>query len=173
MDFIKTSSPGALSELILQRNWIDIIWMSRSQVMIKLVKTGPDGLIEHLHPEPRTLADRGTNVPRSSRGHRPRPAMSTAELTYRPGRHHPAVGQTNFTRPKLRATIPREQEGNASRPRGTSHVPRPIHPSDQEGFASRPAKIHRQKIIHPSDPIGRTRKLSATIIPTVPIADQT
>ncbi|CAA7047770.1 unnamed protein product [Microthlaspi erraticum] len=27
------------------------------------------------------------------------------------------------------------------------------------------------KTFHPSDPVGRTRKLSATIVPTVPIAD--
>ncbi|CAA7043559.1 unnamed protein product [Microthlaspi erraticum] len=86
------------------------------------VKTGPDGLIENSHPEPLTPADRGTNLPRSCHAYHPRPAKSTADPTYRPGRHRPAVGQINFTRPKLRATVPREQEGNISRPRSTTHV---------------------------------------------------
>ncbi|CAA7040210.1 unnamed protein product [Microthlaspi erraticum] len=42
MDFIKTTSPRALSELTLQHKWIRIIWMSRNGVMIALVKSGPD-----------------------------------------------------------------------------------------------------------------------------------
>ncbi|CAA7026167.1 unnamed protein product [Microthlaspi erraticum] len=71
--------------------------------MIKLVKTGPDGLIEDSHPEPRTPADRSIRPTRKASSHdRPR-----------------FIGQN----------------------------------------------------IHPSDPVGRTRKLSATIVPTVPIAD--
>ncbi|CAA7035339.1 unnamed protein product [Microthlaspi erraticum] len=113
MDFIKTSSPRALSELTLQRNWIGIIWMSRSEDMIKLVKTGPDGLIEHLHPKPRTPADRGTNVPRSSRAHirisssprpssRPDPESNALRSSRSLPRHH-----------KPCTTAPREHEGNS------------------------------------------------------------
>ncbi|CAA7048961.1 unnamed protein product [Microthlaspi erraticum] len=52
--------------------------MSRTQVMIKIVKTGPDSLIEHSRPEPRTPADQGTNVPRPCRAYRPRPANPRA-----------------------------------------------------------------------------------------------
>ncbi|CAA7047634.1 unnamed protein product [Microthlaspi erraticum] len=171
MDFIKTSSPRALTELTLQHNWIGIIWMSRSEDMIKLVKTGPDGFSEHSRPEPRTPADRGTNVPRSSRAHHSHPAKSTAELTSRPGKQRPTVEPFLARHHKPCTTAPREQEGNSSRLRGTTHIPRPTHLSDHEGFVPRPAKIHRPKLIHPSDPVGRIRKLSATIVLTVPIAD--
>ncbi|CAA7047631.1 unnamed protein product [Microthlaspi erraticum] len=169
MDFIKTSSPRALSELTLQHNWIGIIWMSRSEDMIKLMKTRPNGFIEHSRPEPRTPADRGTNIPRSSRAHHSHPAKSTAELTSRPEKQRPTVEPFLAHHHKLCTTAPREQEGNSSRPRGTTHVPRPTHPSDQEGFVPRPAHIHRPKLIHPSDPVGRTQKLSATIVPTVAV----
>ncbi|CAA7045078.1 unnamed protein product [Microthlaspi erraticum] len=92
MDFIKTSSPRALSELTLQRNWIGIIWMSISEVMIKLVKTGQ---CIHFIRLDRADANEGK--------------LAAA-------RHN--------------------------------HVPRPTHPSDQEGFVPRPAKIHRPN--HPS-----------------------
>ncbi|CAA7044051.1 unnamed protein product [Microthlaspi erraticum] len=81
--------------------------------MIKLVKTGPDGLIEHSRPEPRTPADRGTNVPRPCRAYHPRPAKSTADPTYRPGRHRPAVGQPLHTPPSVHDRAAREQEGKA------------------------------------------------------------
>ncbi|CAA7038316.1 unnamed protein product [Microthlaspi erraticum] len=39
MDFIKTSSLRALSELTFQRNWNGLIWMSRKGVITKRVKT--------------------------------------------------------------------------------------------------------------------------------------
>ncbi|CAA7028540.1 unnamed protein product [Microthlaspi erraticum] len=66
MDFIKTTSPWAPSELAFQCNWIHIIWMSRKGVMIDLVKTGPDGSNRELASRPYGTADRGTSVPRAA-----------------------------------------------------------------------------------------------------------
>ncbi|CAA7043993.1 unnamed protein product [Microthlaspi erraticum] len=103
--------------------------------MIKLVKTGLDSLIEHSRPKPRTPADRGTNVPRSSRAQHPR---HPAELTYRPGKQRPAVEPFQPRHHNPRTTAQRELGSIVWRLRGTYHVPRPIQPSDQEGFAPRP-----------------------------------
>ncbi|CAA7044520.1 unnamed protein product [Microthlaspi erraticum] len=147
MDFIKTSSLRALSELTFQRNWIGIIWMSRNEVMIKLVKTGPDGLIEHSRPN-RAPADRGTNIPRSSRAQHPRhPAKSTAELTYRPGKHRPAVEP--FQPRHHKRTTARANREAVSRPRGTSR-PRPIHPSDRKASSHVRPRIIGQTSIRPT-----------------------
>ncbi|CAA7044997.1 unnamed protein product [Microthlaspi erraticum] len=120
--------------------------MSRTQVMIKLVKTGPDGLIEHSHPEPRTPADQGTNVPRSCHAYHPRPAKSTADPMYRPGRHCPAVGQITFTRPKLRDRTARTGRQRLAAARHNSRTAQPgrLHPASGQDSSA--------KTFHPSDP---------------------
>ncbi|CAA7046349.1 unnamed protein product [Microthlaspi erraticum] len=131
--------------------------MSRNEVMIKLVKPGLDGLIEHSRPEPRTPADRATNVPRSSRAQHPRhPAKCTAELTYRSGKHRPAVEPFQPHHHNPRTTAQREPGSTVLRPHCTHHVPRPIHPSDQEGFVPRPVQKLR-----PNHPSVRPRRPNA------------
>ncbi|CAA7057266.1 unnamed protein product [Microthlaspi erraticum] len=169
MDFIKTSSLRALSELTFQRNWIGIIWMSRKGVMIKLVKTGPDGLIENRVLKPRTPADRGTNIPRPCRAYHPRPAKSTADPTYRPGKHRPAVGQP-LPHATIRARPPRANR--KAKPRGRAAQPmyrgRPIRPNRKH----RPVRPSSSANYPSVRPRGRTRKLSATIVPTVPMAER-
>ncbi|CAA7037618.1 unnamed protein product [Microthlaspi erraticum] len=168
MDFIKTSSLRALSELTLQRNWIGIIWMSRSEDMIKIVKTGPDGFIEHLHPRPRTPADRGTNIPRSSSARirippSPRPSS-------RPDPESNVPSSRSLARTTSRARPRRANRKAKLAAARQTHVPRPTHPRTGR---HRPVtgQVSSAKT-HPSvRPVGRTRKLSATIVPTVPMAD--
>ncbi|CAA7028583.1 unnamed protein product [Microthlaspi erraticum] len=134
--------------------------------MIKLVKTGPDSLIERSHPEPRTPADRGTNIPRSSRAHHPRPPSPWPSSRTDPGSNNPrssrsCLATTSRARPR-RANREAMSRGRAAH---TTSRGRSIRPTRKASSHDRP------KIIHPSDPVGRTRKLSATIVPTVPIAD--
>ncbi|CAA7022545.1 unnamed protein product [Microthlaspi erraticum] len=76
--------------------------------------------------KPRTPADRGTNV-------RDRPAHIRIPPSPRPS-SRPDPESNVPVEPSLArhhkpcTTAPREQEGNSSRPRGTTHVPRPTHP---------------------------------------------
>ncbi|CAA7062224.1 unnamed protein product [Microthlaspi erraticum] len=93
-----------------------------------------------------------------------------AELTYRPGKHRPVVEPFQPRHHKPRTTAQCEPGSIVSRPRGIHHVPQPIQPSTRKGSSHNRSRTFGQ-IIHPSDPDGRTRKLSATIVPTVPIAD--
>ncbi|CAA7033493.1 unnamed protein product [Microthlaspi erraticum] len=137
--------------------------------MIKIVKTGPDGFIEHSRPSrahrpivERTYRDRPAHIIRIPPSPRPssRPDPETtshgrAFLSSPPQAVHDRAART---------------EGNCSRPRDTTHVPRPTHPSDQEGIVPvRPRFIGQNS--SSVRPVGRTRKLSATIVPTVLIAD--
>ncbi|CAA7051108.1 unnamed protein product [Microthlaspi erraticum] len=165
MDFIKTSSPRALSELTLQRNWIGIIWMSRTQVMIKLVKTGPDGLIEHSHPEPRTPADRGTNVPRPC----PHSIVAFPLIHGRShvptGRHRPACGPNITSQPtSCIGRALRTDRRQASRPRGTTmYRGRPIAARTGR-LPPVTGQVSSAKTYHPSV-VSRTRTVR-TIVPT-------
>ncbi|CAA7021390.1 unnamed protein product [Microthlaspi erraticum] len=160
MDFIKTGSLRVMSELTLQRNWIRIIWMSRKGVMIKLAKTGPDGLKRATASEPRVPADRGTIVPRSTRVQTLHPSGLSARpstLTD-PGSNSPRSNPSESHDLRPRTTAPREQGSIASRPRNTTHVPRTIAPSDQEGIIPRPTRTFDQS--HPSDQTRRTNENS-------------
>ncbi|CAA7054497.1 unnamed protein product [Microthlaspi erraticum] len=81
------------------------------------------------------------------------PPERMAKLTYRSGKHRPAVDPFIVPHHRPRTTAPGEKEGNASRPCGTTRATRTTHPSDQEGLVPRPAESLDQ--YHPS---GRTRR---------------
>ncbi|CAA7034359.1 unnamed protein product [Microthlaspi erraticum] len=77
----------------------------------------------------------------------------SSELTYRPGKHLPAVDQSKSRDRMPRTTPPCKQGGIASRPCDTTRITRTTAPSDQEGLVPRPAESFDQ--YHPS---GRTRR---------------
>ncbi|CAA7021661.1 unnamed protein product [Microthlaspi erraticum] len=155
MDFIKTSSLRALSELTFQRNWIGIIWMSRNEVMIKISEDWSRRLIEQ-----RPTAHRPNELlPRSSRDIRVPSRQCTAELTYRPGKHVPR-SPSKSRHHKPRTTAPRTGSTLARR---TPQPCRADPPSDQEGIVPRPAKPSAKPSIRRPDAERRT---SATIDPT-------
>ncbi|CAA7062200.1 unnamed protein product [Microthlaspi erraticum] len=172
MDFIKTTSPGAMSELTFQRKCFGIIWMSRNEVMIKLVKTGPDGLTEQS---------------RSNRAHRPtkelsshdRPAQNVRVPSRRVhGRAHVPTREASSRGRPVRVSPPQAAHDRTARTgkHGRTTVQHFIRatrtsiPSDQEGFVQRPA-ISFDQTIHPAEPDDRTTKLSATIDPILQPSD--
>ncbi|CAA7017895.1 unnamed protein product [Microthlaspi erraticum] len=168
MDFIKTSSPRALSELTLQRNWIGIIWMSRSEDMIKIVKTVQTALSSicilgraHRPIVERTYRDR----PRTH----PHPAKSTAELTSRPGNNIPRSSRSLARHHKPCTTAPREQKaklrGRAARP---MYRGRPIRANRKASSRDRPSFIGQN---HPSVRPRRPNTKTIGLVPTVPMAD--
>ncbi|CAA7023811.1 unnamed protein product [Microthlaspi erraticum] len=92
----------------------------------------------------------------------------TAELTYRPGKHHPAVDPSESRHHKPHTTAPREQEACLTT---VQHSPCHTHERTVRS-GSRPASGRTfDQIIRPAEPDERTTNLSATIDPTVPIAD--
>ncbi|CAA7049271.1 unnamed protein product [Microthlaspi erraticum] len=123
MDFIKTSSLRALSELTFQRNWNGLI-----------EKTGPDGSIEK---------------PRPSRAEQPAEErmFRVGQSLNRPsklGQVHVSTRESNVPRsaksqPRSRARPCRASREATPRGRATSHVPRPMrHPIRKA--APRPAR---------------------------------
>ncbi|CAA7028543.1 unnamed protein product [Microthlaspi erraticum] len=128
--------------------------MSRKRVIIDLVKTSPDGSNRELASRPCGTADRGTSIPRSANVRTLRPSCLNARPSSRTEPGSIVPWSTNQKRRDLRPhmTAPREQEGNASRPCGTTRATRTTHPSDQEGLIPCPAESLDQ--YHPS---GQTR----------------
>ncbi|CAA7053771.1 unnamed protein product [Microthlaspi erraticum] len=111
-------------------------------------------------------AGRGTSVPWSANIRTfVRPAKSTAGPTYRSRTHRPAVSQTRITRPKLRTTVQRLVAARHNSRTAADRTVRPGRPRPMSG-----PKTFGESI-HPAEPDERTRKLSATIDTTVPIAD--
>ncbi|CAA7023996.1 unnamed protein product [Microthlaspi erraticum] len=87
-------------------------------------------------------------VPRAASGHTVIRPERTAELTYRPGKHQPAVDHPK-SRLRPRTTAPREQGGIASRP-----CAQPCHthdPSVRSGrLVSRPAEPSTKSSVRPN-----------------------
>ncbi|CAA7014433.1 unnamed protein product [Microthlaspi erraticum] len=166
MDFIKTSSLRALSELTFQRNWIGIIWMSRKGVMIKIAKTGPDGSIEN---RPTVRNGRPRNIIRG----RPTSALirpaEHGRATYRPGKHRPAVGQTNHGRSRARPyRANREACLAAVRHNSCTAADRTVRPGRPSHVRPNPST----NIIRPPTRRTNTKTLGHDR-PTVPIATTT
>ncbi|CAA7043648.1 unnamed protein product [Microthlaspi erraticum] len=138
--------------------------------MAKIAKTGPGGSIEKSRPNERNSRPR--NI-RPAVGQHPnaRPSRLNNGRANVPIREATSRGRPNqITQPKPRHDRTARTESIASRPCGTTHVPRPIAPSDQEGLVPRPAESFDQN--HPS---GRTRRTNAKTLghdrSDVPIAD--
>ncbi|CAA7020488.1 unnamed protein product [Microthlaspi erraticum] len=149
MDFIKTSSLRALSELTFQRNWNGLIWMSRKGVMTKRVKTGPDGSIEH-------RANRA-HRPIEERTYRDRPSHIIASRQVHGRAHVPTREATSRGRPRLATTSrarPRARGSNASRPRNSVRG-RSIRPTRKARPTSGRRIIGQISSVRPR---GRTRK---------------
>ncbi|CAA7035429.1 unnamed protein product [Microthlaspi erraticum] len=150
MDFIKTSSLRALIELTFQRNWNGLIWMSRKGVTTKRVKTVQTAL-SRISAQPRSPAGRGTNVPRSAKSSvrlKSRPKSKTGRDQSRPGKLLPAVGHATTT--PRRARPKRASRENASRPRNSSRVPRPMRRPSRETTSRVRPRFHRPIFIRPT-----------------------
>ncbi|CAA7054479.1 unnamed protein product [Microthlaspi erraticum] len=163
MDFIKTSSLRALSELTFQRNWNGLIWMSRKGVITKRVKTGPDGSIEKPAAEKRMFRVGQNRIRPSEVSAKVQPSgrvrITTREAMSRgrPSHDHSAMPRT---------TMPREPGSKPSRPRNLSRVPRPMAPSEPGSHVPRPAEKASANA-SPSDHSGRPRIRPATTVPIV------
>ncbi|CAA7047654.1 unnamed protein product [Microthlaspi erraticum] len=118
MDFIKTSSLRALSELTFQRNWNGLIWMSRKGVITKRVKTGPDGSIEKRAKPADRLAEKRMfrGRPKSSVRLKSRPKFKPSGRSRITTRETMSRGRPSHATQAMPRTMPREPE-QASRPR--------------------------------------------------------
>ncbi|CAA7036936.1 unnamed protein product [Microthlaspi erraticum] len=170
MDFIKTTSLRALSELTFQRKWIGIIWMSRKGIMIKIAKTGPAALSR-------------------SRGRTKRNG--------RPSNIRPAVGQHPNAHPsrlnKVRAHVPIREASSRGRP-NQNHAAEAAHDRTAQTGKHRLAAVRHNSCTAADRAVrpGRPRPTSGRILrpkssvrpsptnnaktlghdrPTVPIAD--
>ncbi|CAA7053149.1 unnamed protein product [Microthlaspi erraticum] len=128
MDFIKTSSLRALSELTFQRNWNGLIWMSRKGVITKRVKTGPGGSIEK---------------PRPSRAERP------AEKRMFP-RSAKIKSIRLKSRPKFKLIRPSTHHDPGS------NVPRSAKPRPLKPCRARPCRASREASLAAARPNSRT-----------------
>ncbi|CAA7037704.1 unnamed protein product [Microthlaspi erraticum] len=140
MDFMKTSSLRALSELTFQRNWNGLIWMSRKGVTTKRVKTVQVVLSKNrgqaVHSgRPRNECFAIGQIKSIRLKSRPK------FKHIRPSTHHdPGSNVPRSAKPRPLNAMPREPGSNALRLRDLSHVPRPMAPSEPGSHVPCPAE---------------------------------
>ncbi|CAA7057684.1 unnamed protein product [Microthlaspi erraticum] len=137
MDFIKTSSLRALSELTFQRNWNGLIWMSRKGVITKRVKTVQTALSRKRPNRAVRLAEK--RCFRSAKIIRPS-EVSAKVQTIRPNASRPGKQDPRSAKPRP-LTPCRARPCRASRQSlAAAHlrVPRPMAPSEPGSNVPRP-----------------------------------
>ncbi|CAA7052901.1 unnamed protein product [Microthlaspi erraticum] len=151
MDFIKTSSLRALSELTFQRNWNGLIWMSRKGVMAKRVKTVQTAL-SRTAAKPQQRPAEKRMFTRSAKSNTSVPPSPAEHTHHDPGSNVPRSASHNHS------SRCRARPCRASREERLAAAQLTYHGRCAVRAGSRPASGQETSAnLHPSDHSGRPR----------------